>query len=281
MNNILVSLKKFFTNKNTVTVLGVIAILALLYFGYSKTIESQVRPTRVPVASTTLQPRTLITDEVINYIEVPEAWISGNVIQNANSIIGKYTAVNTVIPAGSMFYSDVLTTKENLPDSAFTAVKDGERPYALAVSTSSTYGNSIFPGNVIDVFMKATDENGKIMVGRLLAQVEVLAVKDSSGNNVFEDSSQTRTPATLLFGVPDDVYILLKSSEYLKSEGVELFPVPYGGTSPVEGDLIVDREELVAFIESHTSLLPTGDNNQDNIQNIPETSTETGNTNAR
>ena len=281
MNNILVSLKKFFTNKNTVTVLGVIAILALLYFGYSKTIDNQVRPTRIPVASTTLQPRTLITDDMINYVEVPAAWVSGNVIRNSNSIVGKYTAINTVIPAGSMFYSEVLTTKENLPDSAFTAVKDGERPYALAVSTSSTYGNSIFPGNVIDVFMKATDENGKIMVGRLLAQVEVLAVKDSSGNNVFEDTSQTRTPATLLFGVPDDVYILLKSAEYLKAEGVELFPVPYGGTSPVEGDLTVDREELVAFIESHTSLLPTEDNNQNNNENNPGnntgTNTEVGN----
>lgn len=277
MNNILVSLKRFITNKNTVTVLGVIAILALLYYGYSKTIESQVRPTRVPVASTTIQPRTLITDDMINYIEVPAAWISGNVIKNSNSIIGKYTAVNTVVPAGSMFYSDVLTTKENLPDSAFTAVKDGERPYALEVSTSSTYGNSIFPGNVIDIFMKATDENGKIMVGRLLAQVEVLAVKDSAGNNVFEDTSQTRTPATLLFGVPDDVYVLLKSAEYLKSEGVELFPVPYGGTSPIEGDLTVDREELVAFIESHTNLLAPEDNNQNNSENTPNINTEIGN----
>ncbi len=277
MNNILVSLKRFITNKNTVTVLGVIAILALLYYGYSKTIESQVRPTRVPVASATIQPRTLITDDMINYIEVPAAWISGNVIKNSNSIIGKYTAVNTVVPAGSMFYSDVLTTKENLPDSAFTAVKDGERPYALEVSTSSTYGNSIFPGNVIDIFMKATDENGKIMVGRLLAQVEVLAVKDSAGNNVFEDTSQTRTPATLLFGVPDDVYVLLKSAEYLKSEGVELFPVPYGGTSPIEGDLTVDREELVAFIESHTNLLAPEDNNQNNSENTPNTNTEIGN----
>ena len=138
MSNILISLKRFFTNKNTITVLGVIAILALLYYGYSKTIENQVRPTRIPVASTTIQPRTLITDDMINYIEVPAAWINGNVIRNSNSIIGKYTAVNTVVPAGSMFYSDVLTTKENLPDSAFSDVKDGERPYALAVSTSTT-----------------------------------------------------------------------------------------------------------------------------------------------
>lgn len=252
MNNILVSLKRFFTNKNTVTVLGVIIILALLYWGYNTKINNETKPVRVPVATQTIQPRTLITDEMVTYISIPGAALSNNVKRTANSIVGMYTDVNTVIPAGSMFYSDVLITKEELPDSAFTAVKDGERPYALAVTTANTYGNSIFPGNVIDVFMKATDENGQIMVGRLLAQVEVLAVKDSSGNNVFENREENRTPATLLFGVPQDVYILLKKAEYLKSFGVELFPVPYGGTSPVEGDLTVDREELVQFIESNT-----------------------------
>ena len=60
-------------------------------------------------------------------------------------------------------------------------------------------------------------------------------------------------------------FLNISEGEYLKAEGVELFPVPYGGTSPVEGDLTVDREELVAFIESHTSLLPTEDNNQNNL----------------
>lgn len=252
MNNILVSLKKFFTNKNTVTVLGVIVILALLYWGYNTKINNETKPVRVPVATQTIQPRTLITDEMVTYISIPGAALSTNVKRTANGIVGMYTDVNTVIPAGSMFYSDVLITKEELPDSAFTAVKDGERPYALSVTTANTYGNSIFPGNVIDVFMKATDENGQIMVGRLLAQVEVLAVKDAQGNNVFENREENRTPATLLFGVPQDVYILLKKAEYLKSFGVELFPVPYGGTSPIEGDLTVDRDELVDFINANT-----------------------------
>ena len=45
---------------------------------------------------------------------------------------------------------------------------------------------------------------------------------------------------------------MLKKAEYLSGYGVELFPVPYGGTTPIEGDLVVDREELVNFIESNT-----------------------------
>ncbi len=268
MNSILVSLKKFITNKNVVTVIGVIAILALLYWGYNSTIDAQLKPVSVPVATQTIQPRTLITDDLVTYIEVPLTSISDNVIKNSTFVVGKYTDVNTVVPQGSMFYTDVLVDKEELPDSAFSAVKDGERPYSLSVDVASTYGNSIFPGNIIDVYMKAVNEDGLIMVGRLLAKVDVLAVKDSSGNNVFEDSSANRTPDSLLFGVPEDVFILLKKTEYLTSKGVELFPVPYGGTVPIEGDLTVDREELVDFIESNTvtfsedpgSIIPGEDN---------------------
>ena len=252
MSNILLSIKKFFTNKNTVTVLGVIAILGLLYFGYNKTIETQTKPVRIPVAKVTIQPRTLITDEMVTYVEMPSSYISTNVVRASSNIIGMYSAINSVIPAGSAFYSDVLITKQQLPDNAFYEVKEGERPYAMSVTTASTYGNSIFPGNKVDVYMKAVDENGQVMVGRFLEKVEILAVKDSAGNHVFEDTTAGRTPATLTFGVPEDVYILLKKAEYLKSFGVEIFPVPYGGTAPVEGDLTVGRQELVDFINSNT-----------------------------
>jgi len=252
MNNILVSLKRFITNKNTVTVLGVLACLLLLYFGYNSQVKKQTAPTRVWVAERTIQPRTKITKDMLTYIDIQGKLVLDNVITRPDDIIGKYTAVNTVIPKNSMFYTQTLITQEQLPDNAFYQVAEGDRPYAMAVTTANTYGNSIFPGNVIDVYMKAIDENGQVMVGRFLEKVKVLAVKDSSGNNVFEDTTAERTPATLLFGVPENVYILLKKAEYLRSYGVEIFPVPYGGSAEITGDLTVGREELVDYINSNT-----------------------------
>ena len=123
MNNVLVSIKRFFKNKNVVTVLGVILILGLLYFGYNRTIKEQTNPVRIPVATQTIQPRTLITDEMVTFISVPKSMVSDNVLKGTGSIVDKYTAVNTVIPKGSMFYSDVLVEKEDLPDSAFVEVQ--------------------------------------------------------------------------------------------------------------------------------------------------------------
>lgn len=274
MNNILIGLKRFITNKNTVTVIAVIVILGLLYWGYTSQINASVSPVSVPVAKQTIQPRTEITSDMITRIKVPKIAVSENVITTTTSIIGKYTNINVTIPNGGMFYKNLLVEKSALPDSVFTAVKDGEIPYQFSVNMETTYGNSIFPGNKIDIYMKAIDDNGQIMVGRLLENVEVLAVKDSAGRNVFENTSETRTPAYLIFGVPERIHILLRKAVYLKSSGVEIFPVPHGGVIPVEGGLQVDITELQNYIESRTVNLLTEELNQATEETVPTENTQ-------
>lgn len=257
MKNFGNSLKRFIKNKNTITILGVLVIVGLLYFGYAYQINTQVKPVRIAVASTTIQPRTLIKDDMVTYIEVPQSAITSNVIRASKSIIGQYSNYNTIIPAGSMFYKETVISAKELPDSAFVDVKEGQRPYQFPVSMESTYGNSIFPGNRIDIYMKAVDDQGQVMVGKLLENVEVLGVKDSSGKNVFENSEENRTPAYLIFGVSEEIHLLLRKAEYLYSYSVELFPVPYGSVAPTEGDTKVSTEYLRDFINSKTVNLPT------------------------
>ena len=147
MNSVSVTIQRLFKNKNTVTIIGVVAILALLYFGYSTTVSKAVSPVSVPVAATTIQPRTLITEDMVTTVDIAANAVSDDVIQNQNSIIGKYSNVNSVIPEGSMFYSALLTTAEELPDSSFVKVAKDEVPYNFPVTMDTTYGNSIYPGN--------------------------------------------------------------------------------------------------------------------------------------
>ena len=90
------------------------------------------------------------------------------------------------------------------------------------------------------------------MIGRLLQNVEVLAVKDSQGNNVFDQTDSNPTPSYLLFGVPESIHIMLRKCEYLQSQGIELFPVPHGGNVTTEGELTVDIQTLVDYINSLT-----------------------------
>ena len=254
MNSFMISLQKFFKNKNTVTIIGVVAIILILFFGYRFQIKKQVNPvTGIPVAASTIQPRTKITDDMLEYIDVaPIVLQKGDVIINKNNIVNKYSNYNTVIPKGSMFYLDTVVEEEELPDSGIYNVEEGQVPYNFPVTMDSTYGNSIFPGNYIDIYMKAERKDGKLMVGKLLENIKVLAVKDSSGRHVFENSEESRTPAFLIFGVEPEINILLRKASYMSNYSVELFPVPHGATIQEDGATTVTSQTLKDFINANT-----------------------------
>ena len=67
MKNFILSLKRFFGNKNTITILCVILAVVVLWIFYNYRIKQQTNPVRVPVAKVEIQPRTLITDDMIEW----------------------------------------------------------------------------------------------------------------------------------------------------------------------------------------------------------------------
>lgn len=281
MNNLLESVKRFTKNKNTVTIIGVIVILVLLYIGYSMQINGAIEPVSVPVALKTIQPRTEITDDMVQIINMPNISVSGNVITSKSAIVGKYSNVNSVIPEGSMFYTDTVITKDKLPDAAFTKVKTGEVVYNFPVDMETTYGNSIFPGNKIDIYMKVgngTEE--KVMIGKLISNIDVLAVKDSSGKAVFENTEEERTPAMLLFGLSEEYWLLLRKASFLSAQGVEIFPVPQQtGKVDTTGATEVSTQQLADYINAHSVDIPVATNNETNTTDkLVPTVKETGGT---
>lgn len=280
MNNLVASAKKFLRNKNIVTIVGVVIILILLYVGYSTQINNAVEPVQIPVATQTIQPRTEITDDMVQIVDMPNVSLSDNVIRSKSQIVGKYSNVNSVIPEGSMFYTDTVIDSEELPDAAFAKVKSGEVVYNFPVDMESTYGNSIFPGNKIDIWMKVGDgDQEKIMLGKLIENIEVLAVKDSSGRAVFENTSEERTPSMMIFGLQSNLYTMLKKASYMDSLGVELYPVPHGGEVDSEGATVVSTQQLVDYIDAHSINLPEPEISNENDELVPTVKETGGNPN--
>ena len=280
MNNLVASAKKFFKNKNVVTIIGVVVILILLYVGYSTQINQAVEPIQVPVATQTIQPRTEITDDMVQMVDMPNVSISDNVIRSKSQIVGQYSNVNSVIPEGSMFYTDTVISGDELPDAAFAKVKAGEVVYNFPVDMESTYGNSIFPGNMIDIYMKVGDgTDERIMLGKLIENVEVLAVKDSSGGAVFENTSEERTPSMLIFGLNSNLYTILKKASYMESLGVELYPVPHGGEVAQEGATQVSTQQLVDYIDAHSVNIPVAEDTTNQDELVPTVKETGGNPN--
>lgn len=217
---------KFLKNKNTVTILGVLACLVILYAGYTMRINKKTALVQVYYAKETIQPKTLITEDMVGQMDVPAAFIKGTYYKNYSDIVGKYSNYNTMIAAGSIFYSDLLVEEANLPDAILYDVNEGERVVSFPVDTVSTYGNSIMPSNIVDIYVKLYDDGGKLVYGEFYENIEILGVKDSAGKNVFENTEEVRTPAFVYFSLPEAKYLLFSALNYLETNDIEVVIVP-------------------------------------------------------
>lgn len=272
MNNLSASLKKFLGNKNTVTIVGILLCIVILVIGYNRTINSKIQLTQVPYATQTIQPKTLITADMIGVMSVPEAFIKvGDYYKNREQILGKYSNYNTVISQGSLFYKDLLTDEKYLPDSYRYDVPSGSTVINYPVNMSTSYANSIMPGNYINIYFKAIlpasenteDNEEKIMFGKFLSDIEVLAVKDSQGQHVFENSSEVRTPSYMLYAVKEEQHLLIRKALYLQNEyDVELLIVPNTEEVAEDAEVKLSSKDIEDFINERTktvtiSELPT------------------------
>ena len=267
MGNLSLSLKKFMQNKNTVTVVGVVAAIVVLYFAYTMRVKSSINPVTVPYARDQIPAGTLITEDMVDTMGVPPSMLQGSVIRNVGDIIDKYSAADTVIPKGSLFYKRAVVEKEQLPANIILSYKKGDVLYNLPVNTASTYGNSVYPGNYIDIWLKAVykvadtqnmtaeerQNADKIMYGKLISNIQVLAVKDSNGDPVFQNIDQNKTPSMIIFALPEEYFQLLRKASYMRTYETTIELVPTNESLKDEpGTVEITSEELKNWINSHT-----------------------------
>jgi len=255
-------LKNLLANKNVVTILGAVLIVIVLYAFYMWRVNSAINPISVPYAKVTIGPRTEITNDMIGYVDIQPSAMKGNVLTNVNTqIVGMYTNINSTIPEGSLFYDGVIVRFEELADSFLIDMpKDSEGNYMQAynfnVDTNSTYGNSIYPGNYIDIYFikkDASTSTEKIMYGKLVSNVKVLAVKDAAGNHVFENMTENREPSQIICAVTDEMLSLLRVAETISDSRLILVPtnVSYRYENKDEISTEISDEDIKGFIEAN------------------------------
>lgn len=250
MGNITGSFKRFLSNKNTVTILGVIIGVIVLWGFYNYRLNKAVSPVLVPYAVNPIEAATLIEADDIGYVEVNSKFLSGiEIVTNSKDLEGKYITVGTSIPAGGLFYKSQVVEKEELPNTVFDNIPKGYTIFSLAVDNQKTYGNSIYPGDRIDLYVKVRDDNARIWWGNFIESIEVLAVRDHSGKNVFD--SAEGEPAALLFAVPDNMFNLLMQASFISE--FEVFPVPRNKEYTSEaGETEIKSDEIKNYILAKT-----------------------------
>lgn len=256
MNNLSSSFKKFIGNKNTVTILGVVLCIIILYFAYNYRINQQVQLVTIPYANQEIPPKTLITEEMVSRMEVPTAFLTNaSYYVNIGDIVGKYSNINSTIPQGSIFYDGMVTEENELPDALLKDIEEGYILTQIPVNFETTYGNSIMPDNKIDMYFRANDEDGKAMFGQFVEDVKVLAVRDASGNDVF-GVPEPGEPAYIYVALPERLFILVGKVGRITTNNIDFMIVPTGVEYiPSEDFITIESEEIEKFINDRAKML--------------------------
>ena len=256
MKSTVTRLQRFISNKNTVTIICIIAGMAVLYFGYNYRVNSSINPIEVPYAKVKMGPRHVITEADIAIMKVNSDVVSKakNMVTSPSEIVGKEVVYGNTIEAGSFIYQEDITLAELSPDYVLNDIEDGYTAFSMTVSIGDTYGkNVITKGNYIDLWFSGTDDStGKIMYTNLVERIQVLDVRDEKGVSLSNPSS-TGTPAELLFAVPDELYSLLVKADFIG----KLVPIPRNHNYTANpGEKQEVSEYVKSYILQHAATIP-------------------------
>ena len=254
--NIKVNIKRFFSNPNTLTFLLVIALIVAVYFVYSYLVNRAVQPATLPYALQKIGAKKEITNEMVGTVKICGTFITQTgrgLVQNSRSLYGKYVAEGYQIPEKGFFYTEQLVDEKTAEKTTVADAPDGYTVFDLDVDFHSTYGCSIMPGNYIDLYFKAIDDDSFVMFGKFIESLKVTKVVDKDGNDVFalDDDTKAPKPAKLYFIVPREYNDLLRKALLISSNNIEIIPVPRNaGYSENPKETQIVNEEIENFVLS-------------------------------
>lgn len=256
--------KRFFSNPNTFTFLLVILLIILVYLGYSYLINKAIQPTTVPYAMQEIHAKTMISQEMVGNVKISGTFVTASgqgLVRSSNQLIGKYIGEGYQVPEKSFFYKEMLADEKTAEKNVVADAPDGFTVFDLNVTFESTYGCSIMPGNYIDIYLKATDDDF-VMFEKFIESIKVTRVVDKNGNDVFatldETTGKKPKPEKIYFIVPTAYYELLRKALLINVTGLELIPVPRNaGYSENPKETGIASEAAEQFILNYS--LPIGD----------------------
>ena len=70
------NIKKILSNKNTVTVVGIVLIIVVLYFAYNFRVNQATQPISVPYANSLISPGVQITEDMVGTTEITKSMLN-------------------------------------------------------------------------------------------------------------------------------------------------------------------------------------------------------------
>ncbi len=197
------------------------------------------------VASHTILPRTQIRDSDITELKIPASYLQDRTLNDKAEIIGRYTDIQGMIPAGSPFYREMLKDESELPDSPYLQLKEGQSAYTMKTDLARL-GGTLSPGQRVDIYATFEINREKPVTGCLLENVRIIAIKDHRGLDL-DDPESTGTVDMVILAVNDEDIRMLATSE--KIGEVRLFATNRSYSTDLEA-VRPEDSPAIAFLYS-------------------------------
>jgi pilus assembly protein CpaB len=173
-----------------------------LCYLYIEDVKRQYRPDdlmTVIKARTDLQRDSVVTEEMLETVELPGKYVHPDAVQNRKDIVGQI--VGSDISAGEIILKQKLVDKNSATDRMAYKVPDSKRAVAIGINSISGVAGYIRAGDYVDVFATLDIDTGvgsgqeETFTVLTLQDIEVLAVGSSSDQSEGSEGGKTITLA--------------------------------------------------------------------------------------
>ena len=173
--------KKLLNNLSTIVLILISIIFCFLYA------KDRLNMKTIYISKFDIYEREIINEEYLEKIEVPYSLIYENAYLLKEDIIGKYVKANAYIPKGSLFYKELVESKEDLNDAVHLELNEDESTYDLFIKDITINPGSINKGIYVDMYL--TTKKDVLLSDLLIGSIEVTGLYDSDYKEIRNNSS--------------------------------------------------------------------------------------------
>ena len=223
--------------KKKVGLIGLISLIVINVLLFKIVLDKSVDTIEVPVASQRIDPRTQITEDMIEMIKVPAVMIRNDCAIEKKEVLKKYTEIEGIIPKGSLFYKSMLFDEKDLPDYPTLKLKEGQNVFSLKTDLLKSSGNTLTNNQRIDLYVTIHQKNENPITDSLLQSVRIINVVDRKGVDMTK--SELKVPSVINLAINKEYVSLLKKASEIGSLDL------YATTFPQEEECILNSESAI------------------------------------
>ncbi|MGF7186893.1 pilus assembly protein CpaB [Desulfitispora alkaliphila] len=151
----------------------------LYYFHYNDDKYEPVPTVTITIAATDIPPKSIITEEHLTKVELPEAAILQGSSSNRSQLIGRVTR-DTIYSGEQILEQRLIQGRER--DGLSVIIDEGYRALTIQVDTVSSVGENVKEGDYVDIlaYLPPRDDSGEV-IEKVLEKVEVLETQYNQG----------------------------------------------------------------------------------------------------